>query len=43
MYQQQVCIGLNPARIVIGSDELLPINAGSDAKFLLGVVDLEGL
>ena len=29
MYQHQVCIGLNPARIVIGSEESLPINAGS--------------
>lgn len=42
MYQHQVCIGLNPVRIVIGSNDSLPINARSDAKFLLGVVDLEG-
>lgn len=38
MYQHQVCIGLNPARIVIGNDDLLPINARSDTKFLLGTV-----
>ena len=36
MYQHQVCIGLNPARIVIGSDEPLPILSGTDTKYLLG-------
>ena len=36
MYQHQVCIGLNPARIVIGGDEPLPILSGTDTKYLLG-------
>ena len=36
MYQHQVCIGLNPARIVIGSNEPLPILSGTDTKYLLG-------
>ena len=36
IYQHQVCIGLNPARILIGSDEPVPIVSGADTKFLLG-------
>jgi len=36
IYQHQVCIGLNPARIFIGSDEPLSIKAGTDTKYLLG-------
>jgi hypothetical protein len=36
IYQHQVCIGLNPARIVIGSDIPQPISAGTDTKYLLG-------
>ena len=38
IYQHQACIGLNPARIVIGSDKPLPIAAGTDTKYLLGAV-----
>ena len=37
MYQHQLCIGLNPAKIVIGSDEPLPILSGTDTKYLLGL------
>ena len=40
IYQHQVCIGLNPARIVIGSNLPLPITSGTDTKFLLGVAVL---
>ena len=36
IYQHQVCIGLNPARILVGSDVPLPIAAGKDTKYLLG-------
>jgi hypothetical protein len=36
MYQHKVCIGLNPARIVIGSDKPLTITSGTDTKYLLG-------
>ena len=38
MYQHQVCIGLNPARIVIGSDKPIPITPGVDTKYLLGAL-----
>ena len=40
MYQHQVCIGLNPARIVIRSDVPLPILTGTDTKFLLAAASL---
>ena len=40
IYQHQVCIGLNPARIVIGSDQPLPIAASTDTKYLLGAASL---
>lgn len=43
MYQHQVCIGLNPARIVIGSDKSVPIIWGTDTKYLLGGVDFTEL
>ena len=35
LYQHQVCIGLNPARIVIGSDKPLPIASGTDLSTCL--------
>ena len=38
MYQHQVCIGLNPARIVIGSNKPTPITPGVDTKYLLGAL-----
>ena len=40
MWQHRVCIGLNPARIVIGSDTPLPIIPGPDTKLLLNAVSL---
>ena len=40
LYQHQVCIGLNPAGIVIGSNKPLPIIASMDTKPLLGSVSL---
>lgn len=38
IYQHQVCIGLNPSRIVIGSDVALPITTGDDTKPLLNII-----
>jgi len=38
MYQHQVCIGLNPARIIVGSDNTVPIAVGNNTKYLLGAV-----
>ena len=32
MWQHQVCIGLNPARVVIGSDTTLPMKLGANTK-----------
>ena len=40
IYQHKVCIDLNPARIVIGSDEPLPIVSGTDTKYLLGAASI---
>ena len=40
MWQHRICIGLNPARIVVGSDSPLPINPGPDTKLLLSAVSL---
>ena len=37
IYQHQVCIGLNPARILIGSNRSLPIKRGLEAKLLAGI------
>jgi len=36
MYQHQICIGLNLACIVVGSDDAVPIAAGNDTKYFLG-------
>ena len=38
MYQHKVLVGLNPARIAIGSDEPLPLVTGGDTKYLLGAM-----
>jgi hypothetical protein len=35
MHQHQICIGFNPARVVIGSDEPLPLKAGDDTKLMV--------
>ena len=39
MYQHQVCLGFNPARVVIGSDEALPLKAGLDTKLMVAMLD----
>ena len=35
MYQHQLCLGFNPARVVIGSEEPQPLRAGLDTKPLV--------
>lgn len=34
MHQHQVCIGFNPARIIIGSDDPQPLKMGADTKLM---------
>lgn len=41
MYQHKVCLGFNPARIVIGSDEVLPLKAGLDTKLMVSMLTPE--
>ena len=35
MHQHQLCVGFNPARVVIGSDEPLPLKVGTDTKLMV--------
>ena len=39
MYQHQICLGFNPARVVIGSDEPLPLKADFDTKLMVSMLD----
>jgi hypothetical protein len=32
MYQHQVCLGFNPAQVVIGSNDMIPLKLGIDTK-----------
>ena len=41
MYQHQICLGFNPARVVVGSDTALAINSGVDTKLMSAGVALE--
>ena len=41
MYQHQVCLGFNPARVVIGADTALPIEKGVDTKLMVQTIDIE--
>ena len=41
MYQHQVCLGFNPARVVVGSDTALVINSGIDTKLMSAGISLE--
>ena len=41
MYQHQVCIGFNPARVVIGSDAALPMKSGMDTKLMASGISLQ--
>jgi len=40
LYQHRVCIGLNPARVVIGSDTSLPIEGSSITKLASRAVEI---
>ena len=43
MTQHQICIGFNPARVVVGNDETLPLNIGQfeDTKLLVAALSPE--
>ena len=41
MYQHQVCLGFNPARVVIGSDSALPVKTGVDTKLMAAMMGPE--
>jgi hypothetical protein len=41
LYQHKVCIRLNPARIIIGCDDLDPIQQGQDTKLMLHALDTD--
>jgi hypothetical protein len=38
MHQHQICIGFNPARVIIGSDESQPLKMGSDTKLMVSML-----
>jgi hypothetical protein len=41
MHQHQICIGFNPAQVVIGSDEPLPLKMGTDTKLMVHSLSLD--
>ena len=41
MYQHQICLGFNPARVVVGSDTALAINSGADTKLMSAGITVE--
>lgn len=41
LYQHQVCFGFNPARVLIGSDIVLPIKTGADTKMMVNALSLD--
>ena len=41
MHQHQVCIGFNPARVIIGSDVSQPLKVGTDTKLMVHAVTPE--
>ena len=43
MHQHQVCIGFNPARVVIGSNDSLPLKMGNDTKLMVHAITPEDL
>ena len=40
MYQHQVCLGFNPAWVVIRTDNALPIKKGADTKLMVQTIDI---
>ena len=41
MHQHKICIGFNPARVVIGSDDAQPFKIGSDTKLMVNALTPE--
>ena len=41
MHQHQICIGFNPARIIIGSELMLLLKLGTDTKRMVHSVTME--
>ena len=41
MHQHQICIGFNPAHVVVGSNEALPLKMGRDTKLMVNAILLE--
>ena len=41
MYQHKMCIGFNPARVVVGSDSAQPVKSGIDTKIMAAGISLE--
>jgi hypothetical protein len=39
MYQHKICLGFNPARIVIGSENAIPLKASPDMKLMVSMLD----
>jgi hypothetical protein len=41
MQQHHLCLGFNPVRVIIGSDEPIPLKAGNDTKLLVNALSPE--
>jgi hypothetical protein len=41
LFQHQVCVGFNPARVVIGSDESQPLNMTAETKLMVNAMTPE--
>ena len=41
MYQHQICIGFNPARVIVGSNEPQQLKKGDDTKLMVNAVSIE--
>ena len=42
LYQHQVCLGFNPARVIIGSDDPQPLNNSQETKLMIHTLSVEG-
>ena len=38
MYQHQLCLGFNPARVIVGSDKALPLKLSVDTKLMVSML-----
>lgn len=41
IHQHKICIGFNPARVVIGSNDVQPLKIGSDRKLMMNALTPE--